>query len=526
MAQPQQEEFPLGDEFAKVLTETTQSLVCVLDRTGRIVFFNDACERATGFTREEVVGRDARDHVIPGEEAGAFGEVLEHVWKTSLSSPQVGHWATKDGGRCLIAWSNRPMLDDDGLPAYLVASGIDLTASVADDRALEGDLWAKLAEVGRLAQEQRSLRRVATLVASQASPDRVFRSVSEEAARVLEVRASAVFRYEGDDTATVVGRVGRDDVEAFRLGSRLYADERLTIGQVLQTTAPARVDDYSQVSGDTARQMVESGYRSAVSAPIVVGGIIWGAVTVAATEPLPADSEARLTAFCDLVSLAVASAQAREDLTASRRRIVASGDEQRRKLERNLHDGAQQRLVAAVVELRQVRKLLDADPDGAADALEQVAAELDLALEDLRELARGLHPAALTAHGLRSALETLVARLPIPVTLEASQTRPPAEIEATAYYIAAETLTNIAKHAQATEATVTIRDDDGVLRLQITDDGCGGADPSAGSGLLGLRDRAEAAGGTLYVVSPPGRGTTVTAALPITEPQAESGVPT
>src|SRR5262249_50897210 len=205
---------------------------------------------------------------------------------------------------------------------------------------------------------------------------------------------------------------------------------------------------------------------------------------------------------------------------ASRRRIVASGDEQRRKLERNLHDGAQQRLVSAMVELRRGRTLLDAEPGAAAGALESGAAELDLALEDLRELARGLHPAALTMHGLRSALQTLVARLPVPVTIEATEARLPAEVEATAYYIASETLTNIAKHAQATEATVSIRDDDGVLRLQITDDGCGGADPSSGSGLLGLRDRAEAAGGTLHVVSPPGRGTTVTAALPIAELEA------
>src|SRR5262249_48570706 len=193
----------------------------------------------------------------------------------------------------------------------------------------------------------------------QAGPDRVFRCVSEEAARVLEVSSSAVFRYEGDDTATVVGRVGRDDVEPFRLGSRLYADENLTIGQVLRTGAPARIDDYSQIPGETAMQMIESGYCPAGSAPIGVGGVIWGAVAVAAAEPLPGDSEARLTAFCELVSLAVASAQAREDLTASRRRIVASGDEQRRKLERNLHDGAQQRLVSAVVELRAVRTLLD-----------------------------------------------------------------------------------------------------------------------------------------------------------------------
>jgi PAS domain S-box-containing protein len=515
MTESSQQEFALGDEFAKVLTETTQSLVCVLDRRGRVVFFNEACERATGFTRDEVVGRDARDHVIPGEEADAFGEVLDQVWKTSLPSPQVGHWATKDGGRCLIAWSNRPMLDDDGAPLYLVASGIELSASVADDRALEGDLWAKLAEVGRLAQEQRSLRRVATLVASQASPERVFMSVSEEAARVLEVSSSAVFRYEGDDTATIVGRVGRDDTAAFRLGRRLYADSSLMVGHVLRTGGPARIDDYSKVPGETARLMVESGYSAGVAAPIFVGGIIWGAVAVAAADPLPPDSEARLEAFCDLVSLAVASAQAREDLAASRRRLVTSGDEQRRKLERNLHDGAQQRLVSAVLELRVLRNQLGPALGPAAHALEAVAAELDRALDDLRELARGLHPAALTDHGLYTALENLGSRLPMSVTIDAPEERLPSEIEATCYYIASETLTNVAKHAEANEATVRVRQHDGVVRVEITDDGCGGADPSGGSGLLGLRDRAEAAGGTLHVVSPPGRGTVVTARLPI-----------
>src|SRR2546423_7478822 len=155
-------DFALGDEFAKVLTETTMSLVCVLDQDGRILFFNDACERVTGFTREEVVGGDARDFVIPPEEAEAFGEVLEYVWITGLSSPQVGHWLAKDGARKLIAWSNRLMPnEDEGGSALLVTTGIDLSASpTADDDAFEGDPEAKLAEVSRLAQEQRALRRV------------------------------------------------------------------------------------------------------------------------------------------------------------------------------------------------------------------------------------------------------------------------------------------------------------------------------------------------------------------------------
>src|SRR5436309_6406655 len=214
---PDTTEFIVGDEFAKVLTETTMSLVCVLDRSGRILFFNDACVRATGFAREDVLGRDARDSVIPPEEAEAFGAVLDYIWSTGLSSPQVGHWMAKDGSRRLLAWSNRLMPGDDGEPLYLVTAGIDLTDRARNhvDDALEGDPEAKLAEVGQLAQEQRALRRVATLVASEASPERVFMAVSEESARILDVNASAVFRYEGDDTATIVGRCDRDNLGAF-----------------------------------------------------------------------------------------------------------------------------------------------------------------------------------------------------------------------------------------------------------------------------------------------------------------------
>ena len=250
-------DFKLGDEFARVLTETTMSLVCVLDQEGRILFFNEACERVTGFTREEVIGGDARDFVIPPEEAEAFGEVLAYVWTTGLSSPQVGHWLAKDGERRLIAWSNRLMPSQGGSAALLVTSGIDLSAtkpSVADEGAFEGNPEARLAEVSRLAQEQRALRRVATLVASEARPERVFTAVSEECARVLEVNASAVFRFEGDDTATIVGRHSREGAgDAFTLGLRLAADEDTGIGQVLRTGVPARIHNYADRPGEIGR---------------------------------------------------------------------------------------------------------------------------------------------------------------------------------------------------------------------------------------------------------------------------------
>jgi PAS domain S-box-containing protein len=518
--QLQGEDFVLGGAFARILTETTHSLVCVLDEAGRIIFFNEACERATGFGRDEVLGRDAREFVIPPEEGDAFREVLAYVWKTGLASPQVGHWVTKDGGRRMIAWSNKPMPGDDGTPVCLVTTGIDLTDRAQwredDERALEGDPQSKLAEVGRLAQEQRALRRVATLVASEASPERVFGAVSEECARVLQVNASAVLRYEGDDTATIVGRHNRDAIDLFPLGERLPAEENSTIGRVLRTGAPARIDDWGNLTGEIAETMLRVGYRSTAAAPIVVAGVLWGAVAIGSEDPLPPESETRLGAFCELVSLAVASAQARADLRSSRARVMKAGDEQRRKLERNLHDGAQQRLVSLAVLLRLARVQLPSNPDAAAELLERAARELDSGLAELREIARGLHPGVLTDHGLLRALEALGERLPVVVEIDAPDERLPEHVEATAYYIVSEALTNVAKHAQASHATVAISRDGDVVRFEIADDGRGGADAS-GTGILGLRDRAEAAGGTLFVVSPPGRGTVVSGALPLGE---------
>jgi PAS domain S-box-containing protein len=515
-------DFRLGDEFAAVLAETTQSLVCVLDEDGRVLLFNDACERATGYARDEVVGRPLADVVIPPEEREAFAEVLAYMWKTGRSSPQVGHWRTKDGRRLLIAWSNKSVPPRDGAAGYLVTTGIDLTdrAREQDEPALAADPEARLVEVGRLEQEQRALRRVATLVASEASPDQVFHAVSKESARVLEVDACFVWRYEGDDTATIVGRFNRDGIEAFPLGTRLHADGATTaIGRVRETAAPARVDDWGKVEGSFAEMMLRSGYRSTVAAPIVVMGTLWGAVAIGSADPLPADREVRLAAFCELVSLAVASAQARADLQASRARIVRAGDEQRRRLERNLHDGAQQRLVAAALLLRVAQNRLDggADAAGAKTILGDAMRELEGGLAELRELARGLHPGALTEHGLRGALRFLEQRLPLPVQLEIPDERLDAHLEATAYFIVSETLTNVVKHAHATSARVIVSRDGDALRLEISDDGRGGADTAKGTGLLGLRDRAEAEGGTLVVVSPPGRGTTVTARLPLAD---------
>jgi PAS domain S-box-containing protein len=512
-------QFEVGESFARVLTETTQSLVCVLDREGRILLFNEACERATGFRRDEVLGRDARDTVIPPEERDAFGEFLAYVWKTGVPSPQVGHWMTKDGGRRLIAWSNQPMTESGDAPASLVTTGIDLTDRAPrreTDRGLALDHDAKLAEVRRLATEQRALRRVATLVAWQVSPERVFMAVSEECANVLQVNASVVLRYEADATATIVGRHNRDNIEVFALGSSLPADEHSALGRVLTTGAPARIDDWGGLTGVIADATFRTGYRSTAAAPIVVAGALWGAVGIASEDPLPPESEDRLSAFCELVSLAVASAQARADLIASRARLVKAGDEQRRRLERNLHDGAQQRLVSLALKLRFARAKLAGDPEAAAKLLDEASSELTTGLEELREIARGLHPAVLGDHGLLRAVEALAARIPIPVGIDVPIGRLPEDVEATAYYIVSEAMTNVVRHAAATHVEVSIRREGTILRCEVGDDGRGGADASSGTGLLGLRDRAEAAGGTLAVTSPPGRGTVVSAVLPLT----------
>jgi signal transduction histidine kinase len=348
------------------------------------------------------------------------------------------------------------------------------------------------------------------------TPERVFERVSEECARVLQVNSSAVLRFAGPETATVVGRCNRDGIDVLQVGERLAADASSAVGRVLATGAPARIDDWGGTHDPEAADAIfRVGYRSSAAAPIVVAGALWGAVTIAGEDRLPPDTEARLGAFCELVSLAVASAQARADLVASRARLVQAGDEQRRRLERNLHDGAQQHLVSVAVKLRVARRQLDEQPGIAATLLDEALAELGTGLEELREIARGLHPVLLSEHGLRRALEVLAERVPIDVEIDAPAERLAEPVEATAYYIVSEALTNVVKHAGASRARVRVERDGDMLRCEISDDGRGGADAPAGGGIAGLRDRAEAAGGTLTLVSPPGQGTTITAGLPL-----------
>jgi signal transduction histidine kinase len=260
------------------------------------------------------------------------------------------------------------------------------------------------------------------------------------------------------------------------------------------------------------------GFRSSIAVPIGVAASPWGALVASLREDevLPPETEQRMASFAALVALAVASAQAREELEASRLRIVEASDAERRRLERNLHDGAQQRLVALSVGLRLAMDKIRTTPDQAAELLEVAAQELSEALTELRELAQGIHPAVLTERGLEPALEVLTARAPLPVTLDLRlRERLPEPVETAAYYVVSEALANVVKHACADEATVRILRSDGSALVEVEDNGEGGAQLDSGSGLRGLLDRVETLDGHLEIDSRRGRGTLVRAALPV-----------
>jgi signal transduction histidine kinase len=307
------------------------------------------------------------------------------------------------------------------------------------------------------------------------------------------------------------------------IGARLSLGGQNATTQVFHTGRPERIDYSGDPSGQIADVEREWGFSSAVGVPIDVEGQLWGVVTVASARErsLPANTEARLSGFTQLVATAIANAEAQAALTASRARIVAAADAARRRIERDLHDGAQQRLVSLALRLRGT--VTAAMPPGAGEltaALDSVAAELGGVLDELRELARGLHPAALADGGLRPALRTLARRSAVPVRLDVGvDGRLPEQVELAAYYVVAEALTNAAKHADASVVDVRVATGEGQLWVEIRDDGRGGADPTGGSGLVGLTDRIEALGGWLSVHSPPAVGTALEVVLPLTAPR-------
>jgi signal transduction histidine kinase len=325
-------------------------------------------------------------------------------------------------------------------------------------------------------------------------------------------------QYDGVRTVTIVGAWSEDGRPTFPVGHVVDVDGDTAVARVVRSGQAARVDSYRNAGGNLAATLVSAGYRSAVAAPVNVAGRIWGVLAAASTSevPMPDGIEQRLCDFADLVAQALANADAYEKLAASRARLVEVGDAERRRLERNLHDGAQQRLVSVALGLNMVASKLEKDPATARALLSSAQSELARGLEELRELARGIHPAVLTERGLGPALDALAARAPLPVDIVGvPEERLAAPVEAAAYYVVAEAITNVAKYAHATGATVTIGRANGAATVTVADDGVGGADPAAGTGLRGLAARVEALNGRLDIDSPPAGGTRIRAEIPL-----------
>jgi len=375
------------------------------------------------------------------------------------------------------------------------------------------------AELGVRSEEQAALRRVATHIARGVSPSDIFSVVAEEVHLLFAADSAAIGRFEPDGAAVVVGQAMSAGMEPIE--RRWELADPMATAAVLRTGRSARMDadDLDDASGPVADAVKRIGVRSSVASPIVVEGRLWGVMVVTTGgEPLSPDTEERLERFTELVATAIANAEGRAELDASRARIVATADATRRRIERDLHDGAQQQLVALALEARAAQAAVPPQLGELRTELSGIVDGLTGALDGLREIALGIHPAILAEGGLGPALKTLARRAPVPVELDMpAGARYPEPAEVAAYYVVSEALTNAAKYAQASVVQVEVEARDDTLRIAVRDDGVGGADPARGSGLLGLKDRAEALGGRIRLESARGGGTSLQVYLPLAD---------
>ena len=398
---------------------------------------------------------------------------------------------------CLTEGRRLPAETEDRLQKFAEL----VTAAIANSQAR--------AEMQQLADDQAAFRRVAELIARDAPVDRVFADVCTETSRVLGGVAAALLRFDPDGFAVVVAAHDSPAVT----GSRIPIDSHSDVGGLFRSGRPFRIDSFEQ--SDLAEVAREIGVTAGVAAPIVLEGGVWGALTISTSSAAPPpNSEEQLEQFAALAAVAITNAENKAKLTASRARVVATADETRRRLQRDVHDGAQQRLVQTVITLKVARDAV-AKGEPTADLINEALRHAERANAQLRELVHGILPASLSRAGLRSGLESLIADITTPVDLEFSAPRLPAQTETTAYFIVAEALANVVKHAAASRARVRLYVNDRSLIVEVSDDGVGGADATRGSGLTGLQDRVEAAGGTLTIASDLGRGTTLRASLPV-----------
>ncbi|MFC8668576.1 PAS domain S-box protein [Streptomyces sp. NPDC057199] len=447
-------------------------LLCISGLDGYFKRVNPAFERTLGYPGRTLLSRPYLDFVHE-EDRDRVQAILDRLATGAEVVEFENRYVRGDGTECWLQWSCRPVIEE----GLIYAAARDVTES------------------RRAAREQAALRSVATLVARGVPPHEVFTAVAHEVGLLLSTSSAAVLRYEADGAATVLG------------SARTAATEGQEAARAVAAT------------GRAAR------VGRSVGAPIVVDDRLWGAVVVSASrpEPLPRGTESRLADFTELIATAIANADSRAQLAASRARVVAAGDASRRRLERDLHDGVQQRLVSLQLDLRTAESMAEDQPAELVEQLAHIGKGLDDAFEDVLQISRGIHPAILSKGGLGPALRALARRSAVPVELdlELPGARLPERIEVAVYYVTSECLTNAAKHARATVVEVRARVYEDVLEVVIGDDGVGGAEPGGGSGLIGLTDRVEATGGRLTVRSPPGRGTTLIARLPLPRSAAE-----
>jgi signal transduction histidine kinase len=398
----------------------------------------------------------------------------------------------------------------------LVALGVFLVTAVVVGQ-LTAQMRQQAQESARLAEEQSALRRVATLAAQPVPPPVVFEAVTREVGQLFHADLARMEHYEEDGSVTGVAAWSRVPTR-LAVGTRFGLEGPSIARAVRQTQGPARVNDYAGATGEIAQEAHEVGIHSSVGCPIVVAGRLWGVIAAStrSPDPFPPNTEVQIASFTEIVATAIANAESRTQLAASRARVVAAGDEMRRRLERNLHDSLQQRLVSLALRLRLTQDTVPAELRAVRADLGQATQELTEAVEELRETTRGIHPAILSTGGLGLALRALVRRSAVRVDLHIdTESRYPPLVEVTAYYVVAEALTNTTKHAKASHAEVIVDQRDSTLWVCVRDDGVGGAGTQRGSGLIGLHDRVEAIDGTVDLTSPAGQGTLIQVSLPL-----------
>jgi PAS domain S-box-containing protein len=507
------------ERLRSVVHSMAEGLI-VRDADGAISDCNAAAEQILGRRREDLRGRRpdaALDGVVDANGATVAPGRLLGDGALRSGAPDARFVASvrrPDGERRWVEISSAPVLGAGGRPEGVVTTLGDIT----ERREAEQRLRASEQATRLLADEQAALRRIATLVASEPTAGALFERVTEEVAGLLGVPSASLVRYGADARGTVVATFTAPGTHGVTPGAAMDLDGETVVARVHRSGRAERVDGYEGAEGALAHRLRALGFRSSVAAPVNVGGRLWGVLVASTREPqgLPADTERRLCDFAELVAQALANADARDKLAASRARLVEVGDAERQRLERNLHDGAQQRLVALALQLRLVDARIGGDTDSARRDLASARDQLDQALAELRELARGIHPAVLSDRGLKWAVDALANRAPVPMeVVDIPDVRLPEPVEAAAYYLIAEAVTNVAKYAQATHVAVSVRPEDGQLVVRVTDDGVGGADPAAGTGLRGLSDRVEALHGRLRIDSPRDGGTHLSAEIPI-----------